>query len=58
MKLYRPPEPLEDESTKRKRKLREFMGEWAPGMDLELGVTDVHFPPPLMDPVVLMVTNG
>ena len=48
MKMFRP-EIVEDEPTKRRRNLRDFMGEWAPGIELELGVTDVRFPSPRMD---------
>jgi len=43
----RRPEPVEDEPTRRRRKMKEFLGELAPGLEMEMGITEVSAWSPL-----------
>jgi len=37
-----PPAPVENERSRRKRKFREYIKEEAPGLEVEVGVDQVH----------------
>jgi hypothetical protein len=42
MPPQQPPPPVENERSRRKRKFREYVKEEAPGLEVEVGVDQVH----------------